>query len=116
MVHLDLVSPVHKLRFVTRQAIKGSKRIFKQINKERISKAAPASSTVPHQRQRPKINILDLIKEDFPSAPEGGLIRNAQYYKDDSDGGFCVFRVENTLFKVWSSKVYYWPATDIILQ
>jgi len=27
-------------------------------------------------------------------------IRDPEYYKDESQGGFCVFQVENNLFKV----------------
>ncbi|PPQ78735.1 hypothetical protein CVT25_010738 [Psilocybe cyanescens] len=102
MVHLYVLNPTHKLRFVSRLIVKGSKRILKQVNKQESSQASSSSSsfTYVEEKRRPKINIYDLIRDDLPSAPEGDLTRNAEYYRDESEGGFCVFRVENTLFKI----------------
>ncbi|KAH9480688.1 hypothetical protein JR316_0007288 [Psilocybe cubensis] len=104
MVHLYVLNPTQKLRFVSRLILKGSKRILKQVNKQDTSSRASSSSsssvTDVEAKRRQKISIYDLIKDDLPSVPEGGLTRNAKYYMDESEGGFCVFRVENTLFKV----------------
>jgi hypothetical protein len=64
--------------------------------------AAPSKfpDDVESEKRPPKINVLDLIKKDLPPIPRGGLTRSAEYYRDESEGGFVVFRVGDTLFKV----------------
>jgi len=65
--------------------------------------AAPSKipdDVVEPEKRPSKINVLDLIKKDLPPIPPGGLTRSAEYYRDESEGGFVVFRVEDTLFKV----------------
>ncbi|PPQ68377.1 hypothetical protein CVT24_004797 [Panaeolus cyanescens] len=52
------------------------------------------------EKRRPRPNPLDLININLPHVPETGLTHDDEYYKDESDTGFCIFRVENTLFKV----------------
>ena len=95
MVNLYLVNPAHKLRFVSRLILRGAKRILGNV-------AAPSKipDDVELEKRPPKINLLDLIKKDLPPIPRGGLTRSADYYRDESEGGFVVFRVEDTLFKV----------------
>ena len=97
MVNLYLVNPAHKLRFVSRLILRGSKRILGNV-------AAPSKIPDDHdvelEKRPPKINVFDLIKKDLPPIPRGGLTRSAEYYRDESEGGFVVFRVEDTLFKV----------------
>ncbi|KDR82930.1 hypothetical protein GALMADRAFT_134458 [Galerina marginata CBS 339.88] len=99
MVHLYVLNPAHKLRFIARHFFKGSKRILKQVNEPSSTSTIPEFPEVQPPRP-PKFNILDFIKADLPLAPHGGLTRDNEYYRDDSEGGFCIFRVENTLFKV----------------
>lgn len=101
MVNLYIVNPAHKLRFVSRLLFRGAKRIVGNVAVP--SKSPPPASKIPdaiEEKRPPKINILDLIKADLPPVPPGGLIRSAEYYRDESEGGFVVFRVEDTLFKV----------------
>ncbi|KAF8885681.1 hypothetical protein CPB84DRAFT_1685331 [Gymnopilus junonius] len=98
MVHLYILNPAHKLHFMSRLFLKGSKRILKQVNASPINPGISQAQEGPAKRS--KVNVLDLIKADLPSVPQSALTRDTNYYKDESGGGFCIFRVENTLFKV----------------
>ena len=92
MVHLDIFSPARKLFFMSKLILRASKRI--------LPHASGASSlSIPDTSQVTSRNISYLIKEDLFNAPQG-LIHDKKYYEHDSEGGFCIFRVENTLFKV----------------
>ena len=60
----------------------------------------PAVVIIPPS-YRPKINVADLIKTDFPPiAQNSSLKHDDKFYRDEAEGGFCIFRAENTLFKV----------------
>jgi len=110
MVNLYIVNPAHKLRFVSRLISRGTKRIFLGNVAASSQYPPPApkikipdddvDNDLPEEKRLPKINVLDLIKKDLPPVPRGGLTRSAEYYRDESEGGFVVFRVEDTLFKV----------------
>ena len=67
---------------------------------ENVAAPSKIPDDVELEKRPPKINVLDLIKTDLPPVPRGGLTRSAEYYRDESEGGFVVFRVEDTLFKV----------------
>jgi hypothetical protein len=100
MANLYIVNPAHKLRFVSRLILRGTKRILRNFAAPSSGSKTPAR---PVEEERPpKVNVLDLIKIDLRPLPQGGLIRNAEYYRDESEGGFCVFRLEDTLFKVFN--------------
>ncbi|KAF8157976.1 hypothetical protein B0H34DRAFT_706993 [Crassisporium funariophilum] len=96
MVNLYILNPAHKLRFLSKLFLSTSKRAWKDV--------APPTSTLPQDdvppTPPPKANVSHLIKSNMRGAPQADLIRDTEYYKDESEGGFCVFRVEDTLFKV----------------
>src|SRR5436853_95653 len=101
MVNLYIVNPAHKLRFVSRLILRGTKRILRNFTAPSSVSKTPAEVEVEEERS-PKVNVLNLIKTDLRPVPRGGLTRNAEYYRDESEGGFCVFRLEDTLFKVFN--------------
>lgn len=103
MVSLYVLNPAHKLRFLSKLILKGSKRILKDVSTSSTSSLALPLDGEVKQTKRTKINVLNLIKSNLDHVPQEGLTRDPDYYKDDSEDGFCVFRVESTLFKVaWS--------------
>ena len=101
MVNLYILNPAHKLRFVSRLMLRGTKRILRNFAAPSSVSKTPAVAV--EEERPPKVNILDLIKTDLRPVPRGGLTRNAEYYRDESEGGFCVFRLEDTLFKVFNT-------------
>jgi len=103
MVHFYVLNPAPKLCSITRWLFKGSRRILKQVN---ASSVFSGVSQVEEPVKRAKVNILDLIQTGLPQVPQSTLIRDVNYYKEDFEGGFCIFRVESTLFKVF--RVDYW--------
>jgi hypothetical protein len=46
------------------------------------------------------LKVFDLVDTNSRYVPQGGLFRDIEYYKDEREAGLCVFRVEDTLFKV----------------
>lgn len=95
MVHLNIFRPARKLLFMSKLVFRASKRILK---------LAPGASSLPipdtNQMTPRTINVSHLIRENLFNAPQEGLIHDKEYYEPDSEGGFCIFRVEHTLFKV----------------
>ncbi|TFK34739.1 hypothetical protein BDQ12DRAFT_689102 [Crucibulum laeve] len=89
MVQFYIFNPAHKLRVLSTLLYQGSRRLLR---------SATTPSTV--SARSGKVTISSLINTDLPTLPSGALIHDADFYKSDSDGGFCVFRVENTLFRV----------------
>jgi hypothetical protein len=74
-----------------------SKRILKHAETSSLPIPIPDTSHLTP----PTVNVPHLIKTDLPfNAPQEDLIHDKKYYEPDSEGGFCIFRVENTLFKV----------------
>ena len=55
-----------------------------------------------HSRAPFNLKVFDLVDTNTNSryVPQGGLFRDVEYYKDEGEAGLCVFRVEDTLFKV----------------
>lgn len=100
MVSLLVINPAHKLRLLSKLILKGSKRLVKDIG----TSTSPLYSPLPAEEckvvKHPKINPRILIKAELVSIPKEGLSLDAEYYRDDSESGLCLFRVENTLFKV----------------
>ncbi|CAA7262903.1 unnamed protein product [Cyclocybe aegerita] len=94
MVNFYVFNPAQKLRFLSGIIYKGSKRLLRNI------RAQQPATPVDEQPRPIKFNIHDLIKTDLRHAAQGVLKRDREFYKDDSESGFCVFRVEDTLFKV----------------
>ena len=101
MVHLNIFGPARKLLFVSKLILKASKRI--------LSHAGASSLPIPDTSQMTPgtVNVSHLIEEPVFNVPKEGLIYDREYYKPDSEGGFCIFRVENTLFKVFLYFSYY---------
>lgn len=99
MANLYLFNPANKLRFLSTLVLQVSKRILRNIQ--------PQMTKIPDldaERTQAKFNIkvFDLVDTDLRHvhASQEGLFRDMEYYKDEKDAGLCVFRVENTLFKV----------------
>ena len=66
-----------------------------------FSKQPPRIPDLNVERSQARFNLkvfdLDLRHVHHP---QGRLFRDMEYYKDEREAGLCVFRVENTLFKV----------------
>ena len=92
MVHLYFfTNPLHKLGFLGRLFFRRSERLLKPADAGK-STPPPAKSRIP---------TTPFYDNEIRAATfSGEVFRDPDYYKDDSEGGFCVFRVENTLFKV----------------
>jgi hypothetical protein len=91
--------PTSKLRFLSALVLKASRRILKNIS--------PQPARIPDlnaERSQARFNlkVFDLVDTDLRHMhhPQGRLFRDMEYYKDEREAGLCVFRVENTLFKV----------------
>jgi len=95
MVNLYVFNPSLKLRFLSGLVSKGSKRILSNI------KAQPTATPSGHLAP-PKFNlgVFDLIDTELRHVPQGGLTHDANYYTEERESGLCVFRLEDTLFKV----------------
>jgi hypothetical protein len=96
MAHLNVFNAARKLLFMSKLILRASKRILKH---------APGASSLsfPDTSQISPRTVSYPIKEDLFNIPQEGLIHDKKYYEPDSEGGFCIFRVENTLFKVFFS-------------
>ncbi|KAF9485785.1 hypothetical protein BDN70DRAFT_458207 [Pholiota conissans] len=113
MVSFYIINPSHKLHFLSRLMLKGSKRILKGINTSSVAtpSIAPSQDEEVKQRKRSKTNASSFIKSDLNSVPLEGFVRDPDYFQEDSEAGFCVFRVENTLFKVHKCYLLREPST-----
>jgi hypothetical protein len=98
-VNIYIVSPAHKPRLVSKLILQATKHILGNG-----AAPSPVSKILDDVREGrpPKVNVLDLIKIDLPPVPRGGLTHNAEYYRNESEGGFVVFRLEDTLLKVFN--------------
>lgn len=85
-------NPLHKLGFLGRLFFRGG-RLLKPADAGKG--ACTARSQIPTTAPSFYDNEIG-IRANFA----GEVFRDPDYYKDDSEGGFCVFRVQNTLFKV----------------
>lgn len=86
MVHFYIINPIQKLRQLARCWSRGSK---------------SAAQEVPPTPQEEERLLPEPPKE--PPLIEGPPIafhRDEEYYASDAESGFCVFLVEDTLFKV----------------
>lgn len=95
-----IINPARKFRFLSNVVIKSSSRLLKQPT------CAPCPSPsnvtnlyVPDTRPR-RVVRRNLSEKALPEIPLDELQRDAHYYSNDMDSGCCVFRAENTLFKV----------------
>ena len=99
MVHLNVFSPVRKLQFMSKFILRASKRMLKHAGASSLP--IPDTSHITPST----VNVSYLIKEDLFNGPQEGLAHDIKYYESDSEGGFCIFRAEDTLFKVINSGV-----------
>ena len=99
MVHLYFfTNPLHKLGFLGRLFFRRSERLLKPADAGK-STPPPAKSRIP---------TTPFYDNEIRAATfSGEVFRDPDYYKDDSEGGFCVFRVENTLFKVICPRIFF---------
>jgi hypothetical protein len=90
MAHLYVINPARKLRLLTTLFYRGSRRILGIVDAKSLpsNTSKNANSTSMFKAALGEI----LIRECEP-------IQDEVYYKH-SDAGYCVFQVENTLFKV----------------
>ncbi|KAF8895571.1 hypothetical protein BD779DRAFT_1500288 [Infundibulicybe gibba] len=80
MVQFYVWNPAHKLHVLS-ALLRASKNIFKTVNSRLwIPRAAKRAQDLSHR----------------PLSP----LRDTKYYLDDTYDGFCIFQVENTLFKI----------------
>jgi hypothetical protein len=105
MVNLYVFNPSNKLRFLTAFLQRTSKRIRKNIQSSQQTHRAAALKLADihavHSRATFNLKVFDLVDSNSRYyVPQGGLFRDVEYYKDEREAGLCVFRVEDTLFKV----------------
>jgi len=101
MVNLYVFNPSNKLRFLTAFLQKSSKRIRKNIqSSQQTHRAAELNLHAGQSRATFNLKVFDLVDSNSRYVPQGGLFRDVEYYKDEREAGLCVFRVEDTLFKV----------------
>jgi hypothetical protein len=91
MAHLYVINPARKLRLITTLFYRGSRRILGRVD------AKPHPSTSTGRNANPTSMSKVAPEEKLPA--ECDTIQDEGYYKH-SDAGYCVFQVENTLFKV----------------
>jgi hypothetical protein len=104
MVNLYVFNPSNKLRFLSAFLHKASKRIRKNIqSSQQTHRAATLKLADLHpvpSRATFNLKVFDLVDSNSRYIPQRGLFRDVEYYKDEREAGLCVFRVEDTLFKV----------------
>jgi hypothetical protein len=97
MVNLYLFKPAQKFRILSNVLFQTTRRILRNVlHTESAMGLAAASRSL-------KANIAYSATERSLKFSQKTLvkpIRDPEYYKDESQGGFCVFQVENNLFKV----------------
>lgn len=95
MVHIQVINPLQKLRQLSRMF-----RLSKHIVLASMEERSPGLHQAREERCYSDTTIQDQVvyKPDELSHP---TIRcDPEYYKHGDEGGFCVFLVENTLFRV----------------
>ena len=101
MVSLVVLNPAHKLRLLSKLILKGSSRMLKGTDTSMTSFCTPPlAEDFSKQKKVSKNNASQLVKSDISHVPEECLSLDTEYYKPESEGGLCTFRVENTLFRV----------------
>ena len=93
MTHLYLFNPARKIRLLSALLYRGSQRILGTLD---------STSRVLGTKPLPKPSkYVNLPVHPQPPVDRGQLVRDTDFfYPEEIDCGFCVFRVENTLFKV----------------
>lgn len=105
MVNIYAFNPSHKLRFLSAFLQRASKRIRENIQNSQQTHHRAAALKLPDIDADPSrapfnLKVFDLVDTNSRYVPQGGLFRDIEYYKDEREAGLCVFRVEDTLFKV----------------
>ncbi|RDB29327.1 hypothetical protein Hypma_015024 [Hypsizygus marmoreus] len=90
MVHLYVFNPARKLRLLSMLFYRGSKRILGSVD---------TAAVVSTQSRKPALSAIFRTALPTPHPLERETARDADYYAE-ANQGFCVFQVENTLFKV----------------
>ncbi|KAF8630486.1 hypothetical protein AX15_002881 [Amanita polypyramis BW_CC] len=95
MVNIYLFKPSQKVRFLSKLLFQATRRILKNVQTDSTMGLATAV----------KVNIAYSPSDfSFKSRKSSTVlekpVRDPEYYKDESQGGFCVFQVENKLFRV----------------
>ncbi|KAF9525496.1 hypothetical protein CPB83DRAFT_772029 [Crepidotus variabilis] len=98
MVNLYLFKSAKKLHILSALLIKIPKRALRTLHSR--SPALPIIPSLVTQPTKCNFPVLDLVQAAEHDAPPGSITRDVNYYKDSRECGMCVFRVENTLFKV----------------
>lgn len=90
MTHLYLFNPARKFRLLSTLLYRGSQRILGSLD---------ANSRVLGAKPLPKPSKY--LNLSIHPQPKSQLPRDADFfYSEETHSGFCVFQVENTLFKV----------------
>ncbi|KAM6494474.1 hypothetical protein JOM56_010835 [Amanita muscaria] len=99
MVNIYVYNPSKKLGWLRKLLLEASKRVLKNIHNESAMGLTTAA-------RPPKASIVFSPTSDHsfeftkPAKAKGKPVRDPEYYKDESQGGFCIFQVENKLFRV----------------
>lgn len=94
-------NPSNKPRFLNAFLQNVSQRIRKNIQGSHGTPALKFPDRGPDlTRATFNLKVFDLVDTKSRYVPQGSLFRDVEYYKDEKEAGLCVFRVEDTLFKV----------------
>jgi hypothetical protein len=99
MVNIYVFNPSNKLRLLSKLLLQASKRILKSVHSD-----TAMGLTAPTRPVKANISCTNSAEYDLdfkkPPRPLEKPVRDPEYYKDESQGGFCIFQVENRLFRV----------------
>lgn len=116
MVHMFIVNPARKFRLLSNVVLKSSSRLLKQTGFESHASASSITDVYVPDTRPQKMNKSYLSQKKLPEVPPGSLQRDPQYYTSESDSGCCVFRAENTLFRVSIPAMLAFVRADFICR
>ncbi|PFH51237.1 hypothetical protein AMATHDRAFT_59534 [Amanita thiersii Skay4041] len=96
MVNVYVFNPTHKLRLLSRLVFQATKRILKN---GQIDPTQQRKMNIAYYQCADVASFATAASFKSPSSITK-LVYDPVYYKDESENGFCVFQVENTLFRV----------------
>jgi hypothetical protein len=98
-----IANPARKLRFLSNIVLKSSSRLLRQTSFGAHTSASSITDFYVPDIRPQKADKSNLLQKKLPDVPPEYLQRDSLYYSSDADGGYCIFRAENMLFKVSSS-------------
>ncbi|KAK2465419.1 hypothetical protein APHAL10511_002773 [Amanita phalloides] len=99
MVNIYVFKTAQKFQFLSHFLFQTTRRILKNVLRADSTMGFAAATRSMKANIAYRTSERSLKHPKPPKSPEKP-VRDPEYYKDESQGGFCVFQVENKLFKV----------------